>query len=255
MGNKWTKEETIVAFNVYCKIPFKNSSKSHPLIVTYADLLGRTPSALNMKIGNIGRLDPSLQEKGITGLRHGAKMDEDIWNEFSSNPEKLAYESEQIIARLSEKKLEDSLQIDISAFPEGEERETVIRQRINQAFFRNAVLSAYNFKCCISGIKSPELLDACHIVDWAQDKANRMNPSNGLCLNSLFHKAYDKYLIAITPDLDVVVSERMLQNAGSTRFGEYLKEIDGNKISVPEKFFPKKEFLERHYNDFRRVSV
>ena len=31
MMNKWTREETIVAFNLYCKIPFKSSSKTHPM--------------------------------------------------------------------------------------------------------------------------------------------------------------------------------------------------------------------------------
>ncbi len=39
----WTREETIVAFNVYCKIPFIESSKSHPIIRAYAQILGRTP--------------------------------------------------------------------------------------------------------------------------------------------------------------------------------------------------------------------
>ena len=63
--NTWSREETIIAFNVYCKIPFEKSSKTHPLIVKYANLLGRTPSALNMKIGNIGRLDPELKSRGI----------------------------------------------------------------------------------------------------------------------------------------------------------------------------------------------
>ena len=48
----WSREETIIAFNAYCKIAFKNSSKQHPLIIHYAQILGRTPSALNMKIGN-----------------------------------------------------------------------------------------------------------------------------------------------------------------------------------------------------------
>lgn len=71
----WSREETIVAFNVYCKIPFKDSRKSHPIIIKYAQILGRTPSALNMKIGNIGRLDPDLRNKGITGLVHGATLE------------------------------------------------------------------------------------------------------------------------------------------------------------------------------------
>ncbi|MGN0231861.1 MAG: hypothetical protein ACI4A8_06585 [Muribaculaceae bacterium] len=62
MGD-WTREETIIAFNLYCKIPFKSSRKTHPLVIEYAKIIGRTPSALNMKIGNIGRLAPSLREK------------------------------------------------------------------------------------------------------------------------------------------------------------------------------------------------
>ena len=40
MNNNWTKEETIIAFNVYCKIPFKDSNKNHPLIKKYADIIG-----------------------------------------------------------------------------------------------------------------------------------------------------------------------------------------------------------------------
>lgn len=61
--NNWTREETIIAFNLYCKIDIRNSHKNHPLIIKYAKLLGRTPSALNMKIGNIARLDPDLKQK------------------------------------------------------------------------------------------------------------------------------------------------------------------------------------------------
>ena len=99
----WTREETIVAFNVYCKIPFKSSSKSHPTIIKYAKILGRTPSALNMKVGNIGRLDPDLKNVGIKGLTHGAKIEEEVWNEFYGNPDLLAYESEKLIATLIRK--------------------------------------------------------------------------------------------------------------------------------------------------------
>lgn len=72
----WSREETIIAFNLYCKIAFKDSSKTHTLVVKYAELLGRSPSALNMKIGNIGRLDPDLKAQGIKGLVHGAKLEE-----------------------------------------------------------------------------------------------------------------------------------------------------------------------------------
>lgn len=246
--NTWTREETIVAFYVYCKIPFKDSSKSHPVIRQYAPILDRTPSALNMKIGNIGRLDPDLYKKGISGLVHGAKMEEEIWKEFRENPEQLAYESEKIISKLQGKSIEKI--IDTNDLPQGKEREIIIKQRINQSFFRMTVLSSYNNRCCISGIGNIELLEACHIVGWSENTANRTNPQNGLCMNSFFHKAYDKHLLGITPDMRIVVSEELLQGSTEISFFNYLKTINGKKILLPDKFLPQKELLEIHYNKF-----
>jgi putative restriction endonuclease len=78
--NNWTKEETIVAFNVYCKVPFKKSSKSNPTIIKYANIIGRSPSALNMKVGNFGRLDPELKRQGIVVLSHGSKFEDEVWD-------------------------------------------------------------------------------------------------------------------------------------------------------------------------------
>ena len=97
--NNWTREETIIAFNVYCKIPFKSSNKNHPTIIEFAKIIGRSPSALNMKIGNFGRLDPELKKQGIVGLVNGSKLEETIWKEFHENWDKLSYESEKLIAK------------------------------------------------------------------------------------------------------------------------------------------------------------
>lgn len=250
MVNKWTREETIIAFNVYCKIPFKDSSKTHPMIVKYAKIIGRTSSALNMKVGNIGRLDPKLQAKGIIGLGHGAKLEEEVWNEFYENPDKLAYESECLIAKYAKKNIENVANIDISNLPEGKERLAIVKQRVNQSFFRSAVMCSYNFRCCISGVSNSELLEACHIVDWSEDENNRSNPENGLCLNSLFHKAYDKYLIAITPDYNVVISEEMIEKTEDESFKDYLLGLQNKKLILPDRFYPKQEFLDYHYRKF-----
>lgn len=250
MVNKWTREETIIAFNVYCKIPFKNSNKTHPMIVKYAKIIGRTPSALNMKIGNLGRLDPKLHKMGIVGLAHGAKMEKEIWDEFYKDPDKLAYESECLIAKLENRDLEGKLGIDIDHLPEGKERLSLIKQRVNQSFFRSAVMSSYNFRCCISGVRNPELLDACHIVDWSEDRNNRSNPENGLCLNSLFHKAYDKYLMAITPDYTVIISDEMIEKTEDENFKEYLVGLHNKKLILPCRFYPKPEFLDFHYQKY-----
>ena len=144
--NNWTKEETIVAFNVYCKVPFKNSSKSNSIVIKYANIIGRSPSALNMKIGNFGRLDPELKRQGISGLVNGSKLEEVVWDEFNGNWEKLAFESEELIAKFQNKKIEE---INLQVFAEGIERKTIIKTRVNQSFFRSTILSSYNSKCCM----------------------------------------------------------------------------------------------------------
>ena len=205
-SNNWSREETIVAFNVYCKIPFKSSSKTNPTVIKYANLLGRSPSALNMKIGNFGRLDPELKKQGITGLTNGSKLDEDVWNEFNGNWDKLAFESEKLIAELQNRTIEIEI-IDIEDLPKGEDRETIIKARINQSFFRSTILSSYNLKCCITGLSIPDFLVASHIIPWAKDNNNRTNPHNGLCLNSIHDKAFDRGFITITPDFKVLVSK------------------------------------------------
>ena len=113
----WTREETIVAFNVYCKIPFKKSSKTNPTIIKYANIIGRSPSALNMKVGNFGRLDPELKKQGIVGLGNGSKLDEIVWDEFNGNWEKLAYESELLIAEFQNKKIDEIIYEEEFEFP------------------------------------------------------------------------------------------------------------------------------------------
>lgn len=270
----WSMEETIVAFNVYCKIPFKESSQFHPLIIEYAALLGRSAASLNMKVGNFGRLDPTLQAEGIVGLRHGSKIEEEVWQEFMTNPDEMAIKCEEIVDKLrheqeitidnnllnkqpNEKEHKDTDKQRLNAdeeilnnLPSGEEYTTTRKERMGQEFFRSAVLSSYNNHCCVSGIGNTELLDACHVLDWATNKENRTNPQNGLCLNVFFHRAYDKFLFAITPDYEIVISDKMIDNTEDERMRTSLIELKGKQITLPDRFLPKKEFLEEHYSSY-----
>ncbi len=87
--NNWTREETILALALYCKIPFGRINKTNPQIVDLANSIGRAPSALSMKMCNFGRFDPELSKKGVSGLAHGGKLDKIIWDEFYQNMEEL----------------------------------------------------------------------------------------------------------------------------------------------------------------------
>jgi len=237
----WTREETIIAFNVYCKVPFKKSSKSNPTIIKYANIIGRSPSALNMKIGNFGRLDPELKRKGISGLVNGSKLEEKVWNEFQGNWEKLAFESEHLIARFQNIDIEES----ITKFPPGKNKVVTTKARVNQSFFRSTILSSYNLTCCITGIAIPNLLIASHIKPWSIDIENRTNPQNGLCLNSLHDKAFDKGLITIGTDYKIKISKAILEDS-SEPINKFFFAYDNKDIVKPDRFLPNKYFLEYH---------
>ena len=243
----WTREQLIVAFNLYCKIPFSKINSNYQPVKDLAPLLGRSNGALAMKLANFARLDPALQARGIKGLKGGSKGEEEIWNEFNENWEDLAYKSEMILAELKGSNLESTIpNSENEIFPTGKDREVLVKTRVNQSFFRNAVLASYNNKCCITGINLPELLIASHIVPWSQDKQNRINPSNGLCLNALHDKAFDRGLITITPDYIIRLSKQLIASERNNESNFSFLPYESKKITLPQKFLPQREFLDYH---------
>lgn len=245
--NLWTREQTVVVMGLYCKIPFGKVSSSHPDIVRVAHIIGRTPNSVKMKIGNFGSFDPALRAKGIVGLGNASKLDALVWNEFSSNWDGLAYESELLISQFLNQPIEIVSQLEAEDIPLGKEREASIKQRVNQVFFRSTILASYNSRCCITGLSIPDLLVASHIIPWSQDQKNRLNPHNGLCLNSIHDKAFDRGFITITTDYKVQVSKFIREYEKEDAVEDFFMKIQSRKIMLPERFLPAKDFLAYHY--------
>lgn len=253
MRKAWSREESIIAFNLYCKIPFSKIHYKHPDIIELAPLLGRTPSAVALKLVNYARLDPALQKRNISGMRHGSKRDEEIWNEFYGNPEALAYKSEILLARYKKEPIEKAARINLEDLPiEGKEREALIKDRVNQSFFRSIILASYENRCCITGLSIPELLIASHIIPWSVDEKQRMIPHNGLCLNMLHDKAFDKGLITITPEYVVKLSPLLKKLKDKTALETFFTPFENESIRLPQRFFPEKTFLKYHNDNIFR---
>jgi putative restriction endonuclease len=240
----WTREELIVAFNLYCKIPFGRIHIRNPLVIELARAMGRTPSAVSWKLANFARLDPALKKRDVVGASHGAKGEIEIWDEFKSNWERLAFESERLLAQMTGHvaQLEDETKV----FPEGKTREAIVRTRVNQGFFRAAVLAAYGSRCCITGCSVPELLNASHIVPWVIDVKNRTNPRNGLCLNAIHDRAFDCGLLTVTTDLRVKISAKAKRDSSDIGTRELLLRYEDASVSLPRRFVPDPEFLTYH---------
>ena len=253
---KWTRKHEVLALDLYCRIPFNRANNSNADIAKLATMLGRSVNSVKMKIGNFGSFDPELKRLGIVGLDGTSQLDEEVWSEYYGHWDKLAYDARKILASYGEDNVEQSAGIDVSSLPKGEEKERVVRQRINQSFFRSTVLASYSMRCCITGLEEPHLLEAAHIVSWAEDEENRTNPCNGLCMNALMHKAYDRLLLSVTPDYKICVAESLLETeARNERHLEFFRKIDGTQIQKPNRFLPSRDFLQMHYERYLNQGV
>lgn len=258
---RWTKEQLKLAFHLYCQLPFGKLHSKNPDIVELATLIGRTPAAVAMKLVNFASLDPVITNSGRTGLNNASAMDREIWEEFHADWEGLASECSALNQQLrQEHGQSETGELDIAEQEElkdysGETRQVLTAQRVKQNFFRRAVLSSYQERCCMSGLSEPKLLVASHIVPWARDHANRLNPSNGLCLSAVHDRAFDKGLITLSDDLRIMVSDVLKRKQVEDNFirGIFIP-LEGNQIKLPEKFQPKLEFIARHRSEvFQRT--
>lgn len=241
----WTKEECILGLYAYCHVPFNKASNTNEWVVKIANLINRSATAVKMKIGNFGSFDPSLKAQGIVGLSKTSKMDEEVWDEYYDHWDRLAFDAEKIIAKIENHEITNG-----ENFPDGIDTLMCLKQRINQNFFREAVLSSYNNICCISGISNRKLLEACHIISWSENQSLRTNPSNGLCMNPLFHRAYDNLLFSISPDYIIDFSDTLLTNCINESFKDFLIDRNRTKIIMPTKFLPSQEFLSIHHEKY-----
>lgn len=245
---EWSRSETILAFDLYCKIPFAKISKHNQDIINIAISLQRTPSAVAMKMCNFASFDPELQARGVKGLKNTSKLDKQIWDEFNQNWEALG--DSLMEARQSYsielphiKAIAENLK-----FPIGTTKKGVVKYRVNQSFFRQAVLAAYENSCCITGINVPMLLIASHIKPWRESNPSteRTNPRNGLCLNALHDKAFDLGLITITPAFQLLLSNKLKEQYSSKIIHNYFLQYEGKKITSPHRFTPLESMLEYH---------
>ena len=135
--------------------------------------------------------------------------------------------------------------IDFSS-EEGKEVLRETKQRVNQGRFRKMVLATYETQCYVSGLNVPEVLRASHIVGWAEDDENRMNPTNGLCLSATYDAAFDRHLISFDEDYRMIFSPSLKEYTSNEAFKTQFMVFEGKSISKPKRFCPDQEFLQKH---------
>jgi putative restriction endonuclease len=248
----WTREELILAMNLYSKLEFGKMHSRNPKIVEFAGLLDRTPGSVAFKLVNFASMDSDLKKRGIKGADHTSKLDKIIWDDFSKNWDFAFEQSEKMLAKLKKVSIEELQEMDIpEIYLKGMEKKRVVTTRVNQYRFRQMVLTNYDNTCCITGLQQPELLIASHITSWSSFENNRLNPANGLCLNALHDKAFDLGLITVSADDYKIHISSVLKKVKNKSIKINFLQFEGQKIQLPKKFIPSSEFLKIHNDHFQ----
>ena len=145
----------------------------------------------------------------------------------------------------------------VAGIPEEVKRVYAVREarvRVHQARFRGMVLPAYESQCAICRLKEARLLDAAHIVP-DRDPEGVAAVRNGLSLCSIHHRAFDQELVGVSPDYEVHVARRLLDEEDGPML-ELLKTFHGQRIFTPRRQTtrPSPELLELRFEQFRRAS-
>lgn len=241
----WTREDVIIAYALYCVIPFSMVTDNNQTIKEAAEIMGRSFASLKMRICNLAALDPDFLATGRAGLSNVAKLDQEVYAEFSSDWQRLSSTAEKLLG----------LPIFDIAEPvyngPGKRRKKTyaeISDKQARRFFRKSVIAAYEGRCCISGMTIPQMLIASHIKPYAvsDTQMERANPANGLLLNAFYDRAFDQGLMTVLPDLTILISDQVKEVYTDNRTREWLYAIEGTKIKRPARFAPKRDLLEYH---------
>ncbi len=253
----WTEDEVTLALALYLRTPRSRINAKHPDIIELAAALGRTPSAVSMKMHNLAAHDKVLTDRQLLSLSHGSHIDGLIWERYmgADRTKPLTGLLEAVETLLTSGEYNAPSFIDANTLLINEtstlktESLAIVKQRRNQAYFREAVMTMYDRKCLVTGLHSDPLIEVAHIVPWAENEALRLVTANALTLNPLIHRAYDANLIGIDPDMVIHVDEELiLASEGDLR--TLFLNVDGHQLALPEHARPAADYLDAHYQGF-----
>lgn len=244
-GKPWTRDELIVAFDLYCRIPFRKTKATNPDVMKLAALISRSTASVARKLGNFGAFDPELGRQNISGLGHTSKLDREVWDEFHNDWTRLVESAHALRATFhgDPKSQDEATSISLPDGPS--ECVSQTKQRLHQSFFRQAVLSSYESACCVTGLCISKCLIASHIIPWSENEVLRADPTNGLCLSATFDRLFDTGLMSITPELRIVFChDLLLDEAEQTK--TLVTRYHEQEIIRPRRFMPSTDCLKWH---------
>lgn len=120
--------------------------------------------------------------------------------------------------------------------------------------FKKVIPRQYDYTCCISGMKiiatrEVQMIDACHIVPFSESHDDTIK--NGISLSPNLHRAFDRFLITINQDFEVIVSTEFKESGYHS-----IRDFHGKKIHLPQEqnYYPSVDNLKWHNDRFTKLQ-
>jgi putative restriction endonuclease len=252
---KWTRDELLVALNIYHKLTFGQLHARQPVIIALAKKLGRGANSLAMKLCNFASLDPALKLRGIKGLAGASALDQTVWIEFHEDLNETVPASEEALRRLfragehAELEVIPKKGVRVRKHAPKGPTETIasVKLRRGQEYFRDAVLNNFGGRCGVTELAIRELLIASHILPWGTHAEERLNVRNGLCLSRLHDAAFDRGLISFDDQFRLLLSPRLKAELAQRSIAENFAAYAGVSLRIPDDAaLPELTFLSHH---------
>ena len=255
VSKRWTRDELLVALNIYHKLTFGQLHARQPVIVMVAQKLGRGANSVAMKLVNLASLDPVLKLRGQMGLSGASALDRTVWEDFHADLNEAVPASEEALRKLFRAKENSELEVipqvgvRLAKVPPSGATEVMsnVKQRRGQEYFRDAVLNNFGGRCGVTELAIRELLVASHILPWGTHAAERLNVRNGLCLSRLHDAAFDRWLMGFDDQLRLVLSPRLKAELPKKCVADNFGRYEGEVLRIPEdSVLPELAFLAEH---------
>lgn len=242
MANRlWTREEFILALDLYFRIPFGQIDKNNPDIIKLADFIGRTASSIGMRLSNYANCDPKLKAVGIKGLEGGQQKCQPYWDEFANERGKLKSAAIESKIKLVESHSKGSDQF----YTHISEWDNLVNEMYDYKF-QDIVNKNYQEHCAISGMKTKQFLVGCHIIPSSENEEESMKASNGILLNLLYARAFVEGLIGFDTDYKIYFSSELKQHKLGSGY-HLFKRYEGEHLQLGDVVVkPDINFLEWH---------
>lgn len=85
----WSDDEMLLALDLYFRTPYNKRTRSNPEIIELAELIGRTPNSIVLRMANYLCFDIEEQKLGHKGMNGGARQCKPFWEKYVDNRELL----------------------------------------------------------------------------------------------------------------------------------------------------------------------